>query len=296
MPELPDIVIYTEALASRIVGQPLAAIRMLNPFLLRTASPSVESATGKRVTGISRLGKRIVIALEGDMYMVIHLMIAGRLRWLPRTARPPGRITQAVFEFPNGQLVFTEAGHQAPRVAAPGAGNMQASPRMIPGGIDAMSASTDEFAEKLVAENHTLKRVLTDPHVFSGIGKRVFGRDPCIARNCRRSRIRRSWPRRRSRGCTRRRATCWPSGRCACGRRRARIFRRCDGVPAGVRGAMESSRNRVPVCGAPVQRIVYAENETNYCARCQTGGVVLADRALSRLLQKSWPRSIDDLE
>jgi formamidopyrimidine-DNA glycosylase len=294
MPELPDIVVYTEALASRIAGQPLTAIRLLNPFLLRTASPSVESAAGKRVTGISRLGKRIVIALEGDLFMVLHLMIAGRLRWLPRTARPPGRITQAIFEFPNGQLAFTEAGtkRRASLHLVHGEAGLAAHD---PGGIDVMQASTDLFAQKLTEENHTLKRVLTDPRVFSGIGNAYSDE---ILHRARLSPIAHSQKLgadqiARLHQATKDVLTEWTV--------RLRAEAGAD-FPEGVTAfrpefAVHGKfKQPCPVCGAPVQRIVYAENETNYCARCQTEGVVLADRALSRLLKKSWPRSIDELE
>jgi formamidopyrimidine-DNA glycosylase len=294
MPELPDIVIYTEALAARIAGQPLSAIRLLNPFLLRTASPSVDSAVGKRVQGISRLGKRIVIEFEGDLHMVMHLMIAGRLRWLPRTARPPGRISLAVLDFPNGQLVFTEAGtkRRASLHMVQGRAGLAAHD---PGGIDVMSASTELFAQKLTAENHTLKRVLTDPRVFSGIGNAYSDE---ILHRAQLSPIAHS-----------QKLTAEEIGRLHQATRdvlaewTARLRAEAgENFPEGVTAfrpefAVHGKfKQPCPVCGAPVQRIVYAENETNYCARCQTGGVVLADRALSRLLKKSWPRSIDELE
>ena len=294
MPELPDIVVYAEALESRILGQPLAAIKLLNPFLLRTASPSVEAAAGKRVAAIGRLGKRIVIALEGDLFLVLHLMIAGRLRWLPRTARVPGRITQAVFEFPNGQLAFTEAGtkRRASLHLVQGTGGLTAHD---PGGIDVFSASTETFAESLTAENHTLKRVLTDPRVFSGIGNAYSDE---ILHRAQLSPIAHSQKLSadeiaRLHEAVKAVLSEWTS------RLRAEAGNEFpEGVTAfrpefAVHGKFKQP---CPVCGAPVQRIVYAENETNYCARCQTGGVVLADRSLSRLLKKSWPRSIDELE
>jgi formamidopyrimidine-DNA glycosylase len=293
MPELPDIVVYTEALAARIVGRPLVAIRLLTPFLLRTASPSVEAAVGKRVLDIGRIGKRIVIALEGELFMVLHLMIAGRLRWLPRTARVPGRITQAVFEFPNGQLAFTEAGtkRRASLHLVQGIAGLAAHD---PGGIDASAASLDTFAAALTAENHTLKRVLTDPRVFSGIGNAYSDE---ILHRAQLSPIAHSQKLApdeiaRLQDAVKSVLAEWTA------RLRAESGSEFpEGVTAfrpefAVHGKFKQP---CPVCGAPVQRIVYAENETNYCARCQTGGVILADRSLSRLLKKSWPRSIDEL-
>lgn len=169
MPELPDIVVYTEALATRIVGQPLEDLKLVNPFLLRTAVPSIDSALGRQVIGISRLGKRIVIELDNDLFLVMHLMIAGRLRWLAKTAKLPGRITQAVLEFPTGRLAFTEAGtkRRASLHAVQGREGLAAHD---PGGIDVMRSTLLQFTKALTAENHTLKRALTDPHVYSGIG------------------------------------------------------------------------------------------------------------------------------
>ena len=293
MPELPDIVVYVEALASRIVGQPLVAIKLLTPFLLRTASPSVEAAVGKRVTGIGRLGKRIVIALEGDLFLVLHLMIAGRLRWLPRTARAPGRITQAIFEFPNGQLAFTEAGtkRRASLHLVQGATGLTAHD---PGGIDVFSASTETFAEKLTAENHTLKRVLTDPRVFSGIGNAYSDE---ILHRARLSPLALTG-KLDDDSVTR----LFEAARAVLNEWTERLRAQAgDMFPEGVTAfrpemAVHGRYGKpCPVCGAPVQRIVYAENECNYCARCQTGGAILADRSLSRLLKKSWPRSIDEL-
>jgi formamidopyrimidine-DNA glycosylase len=293
MPELTDIVVYTEALAERIVGQPLTGIRLLNPFLLRTATPPLDDAIGRTVVGIRRIGKRIVIELDNELFLVLHLMIAGRLRWLPATGRLPGRITQAVFEFPDGLLVFTEAGtkRRASLHVVQGAAGLA---EHDPGGIDAGSASLPAFTAKLTEENHTLKRVLTDPRVFSGIGNAYSDE---ILHRARLSPIAHSQKLSaeeigRLHAATRDLLAEWTA------RLRAE---RGSGFPENVTAfrpefAVHGKfRQPCPVCGAPVQRIVYAENETNYCARCQTGGVVLADRALSRLLKKSWPRSIDEL-
>jgi formamidopyrimidine-DNA glycosylase len=293
MPELPDIVAYTEALAERIVGQPLAGIRLLNPFLLRTATPPIDAAIGRHVVGIRRIGKRIVIELDNDLFLVLHLMIAGRLRWLPTTGRVPGRITQAVFEFPDGLLVFTEAGtkRRASLHVVEGEAGLR---EHDPGGIDAASASLATFADKLTEENHTLKRVLTDPRVFSGIGNAYSDE---ILHRAKLSPIAHSQKLSsdeiaRLHQATKEILAEWTA--------RLRT-ERAEGFPENVTAfrpefAVHGKfKQPCPVCGAPVQRIVYAENETNYCARCQTGGVVLADRALSRLLKKSWPRSIDEL-
>ena len=293
MPELPDIVVYAEALAERIVGQPLTGIRLVNPFLLRTAVPPVESVFGRKVLGTSRLGKRIVLALEGELYLVLHLMIAGRLRWLPVGAKLPGRITQAVFDFPAGQLAFTEAGTKR-RASLHVVHGKAALAAHDPGGLDVMAASLAEFSAALQKENHTLKRVLTDPRVYSGIGNAYSDE---ILHRAQLSPIAHSQKLSaaeiaRLHAATKTVLKEWT------GRLRAEAK---DKFPEGVTAFRDDFavhgkfKQPCPVCGAPVQRIVYAENETNYCARCQTGGVVLADRALSRLLKKSWPRSIDEL-
>jgi formamidopyrimidine-DNA glycosylase len=293
MPELPDIVVYAEALARRIVGQPLTGIRLLNPFLLRTVVPSLDDAIGRQVVGIRRLGKRIAIELDNELFLVLHLMIAGRLRWLPISGKLPGRITQAVFEFPDGRLAFTEAGtkRRASLHLVQGEAGLA---EHDPGGIDVGRASLDTFAAALTQENHTLKRVLTDPRVFSGIGNAYSDE---ILHRARLSPIAHSQKLSRDEiarlhGAARDVLAEWTS------RLRDETG---AGFPENVTAfrpefaAHGKFRQPCPVCGAPIQRIVYAENETNYCARCQTGGVVLADRALSRLLKKSWPRSIDDL-
>ena len=293
MPELPDIVVYTEALAERIAGQPLTGVRVINPFLLRTAVPPLANTFGRKVLGTSRLGKRIVIELEGELFLVLHLMIAGRLRWLPIGAKLPGRITQAVFDFPVGQLVFTEAGtkRRALMHVVQGRETLMAHD---PGGLDVMSASLAAFSARLTAENHTLKRVLTDPRVYSGIGNAYSDE---ILHRAQLSPIAHSQKLRPAEIAGLHAATKAVLGEWT-GRLRAEAK---DKFPEGVTAFRDDFavhgkfKQPCPVCGAPVQRIVYAENETNYCARCQTGGVVLADRALSRLLKKSWPRSIDEL-
>ena len=290
MPELPDLTVYLESLAARIANRRLLRVRLLNPFLLRTAVPPVAAVEGKTVLGLSRIGKRIVIALEADLYLVLHLMVAGRLRW---DAKTPRRITLAHFEFDSGTLAFTEAGSKR-RASLHLVQGRAALEAMDPGGLEVPSSDLQSFAFRLGAENHTLKRALTDPRLFAGIGNaysdEILHRarlspiamtkslaDEDVARLHAAAReVLREW-----------------TGRL---RRQAG-----DAFPEKVTAFREEMAvhgkygQPCPVCAAPVQRIVYAENETNYCARCQTGGRILADRALSRLLKKSWPRSIDEL-
>ena len=293
MPELPDIVLYTEALSARIAGQPLTGIRLLNPFLLRTALPPLDCTFGKRVTGISRIGKRIVIALEGDLFLVLHLMIAGRLRWLAPGAKLPGRITLAVLDFPAGQLVYTEAGTKR-RASLHVVQGEAALAAHDPGGLEVMGAGVDEFSRRLTAENHTLKRVLTDPRVYSGIGNAYS--DEILHRA-------KLSPIAHSRKLSREEiARLHVTTKQVLGEWVERLRGEAgDKFPEGVTAFRPEMavhgkfRQPCPVCGTPVQRIVYADNETNYCPLCQTNGVILADRALSRLLKKSWPRSIDEL-
>jgi formamidopyrimidine-DNA glycosylase len=294
MPELPDVTVYCEALAARIVGETLERIDFANPFLLRTAVPPIADAFGKRVRAVRRHGKRIVIALDGDLHLVLHLMIAGRLRWLGGSERAPGRITLATLIFSSGRLALTEAGTKR-RAAMHLVAGEQALAALDAGGIDVENSSLDAFAGRLTRENHTLKRALTDPKLFSGIGnaysdeilhraklspialtRKLSGEEIARLHDATRA-VLHEWTERlreQARGDFPEKVTAFRPEMAVHGR----YGQRC------------------PVCGAPIQRIVYAENECNYCARCQTGGVVLADRALSRLLHKSWPRSIDALE
>ena len=292
MPELPDIVVYVESLERRIAGARLNSIRINNPFLLRTAAPPITLAHGKRVIGVRRLGKRIVISLEADLHLVIHLMIAGRLKWLGAGARGPGKSALCAFEFDTGTLVFTEAGTKR-RASLHFVAGAAAAQALHAGGIELEDLDLAAFAARLTRENHTLKRALTDPHVFSGIGNaysdEILHRAKLspIAMTCRLrdDEIARLFD------ATRATLSDWTSRlRAEAGNdfpHRVSAFR--EGMAVHGRYGQPC-----PVCGAPVQRIVYADNETNYCARCQTGGKILADRALSRLLKKSWPRSIDD--
>jgi len=294
MPELPDVVVYIEALERRVVGRTLDRVRLLSPFVLRTAVPPIASVEGRRVRALRRVGKRIVLELEGELFLVIHLMIAGRLRWLSPGTKPPGRITLAVFEFADGSLAFTEAGTK--RRASLHLVQGEAAVRAFDaGGLEVLQADLGAFAHRLKSENHTLKRALADPRIFSGIGNAYSDE---ILHRARLSPVAMTSALsdeqvERLFEATRATLTAWTE--------RLRSEAGADfpeKVTAFREGMAVHGRfgKPCPVCGAPVQRIRYAENETNYCARCQTGGRVLADRALSRLLHKSWPRNIDELE
>ena len=297
MPELPDITVYVECLAAKVRGDALQRLRLLNPFLLRTALPPITAVEGRRVVGIERLGKRVVIVLDGDLFLVLHLMIAGRLKWLAAGAKPPGgKATLAVFEFGGGSLVFTEAGTQrrASLHLLPGRAALGASD---PGGIDVMACTPADFAVRLRAENHSVKRSLTDPRLFSGIGNAYADE---ILHRARLSPIR----------LTRKLddaqiESLWAATRAVLAEWTERLRDEASGhggwpprVTAfhpqmAVHGRYGEP---CPVCGSKVQRIVHANNETNYCARCQTDGRLLADRALSTLLKASWPKHIDELD
>jgi formamidopyrimidine-DNA glycosylase len=293
MPELPDVTVYREALAARVVGATLQHVHLANPFLLRTAVPPIEAADGKRVLAVTRLGKRIVLELSDDLYLVLHLMIAGRLRWLATGAKPPGRITLATFEFTTGRLAFTEAGTKR-RASLHLVAGRAALAQFDAGGLDVASASKAAFAARLRHENRTLKRALTDPATLDGIGNAYSdeilhrARLSPIAHTTKLDEAQMS----RLHDAARAVLEEWTQ------RLRAEA---AGGFPEKVTAFRPEMAvhgrygEPCPVCGSPVQRIVYAENESNYCARCQTDGKLLADRALSRLLHKSWPRSIDDL-
>jgi formamidopyrimidine-DNA glycosylase len=294
MPELPDVVVYCEALAARIAGQVLARIDVVHPFVLRTAVPPIGDVEGRRVVGVRRLGKRIAIELDGSLFVVIHLMIAGRLRWLTGEAKPPARITLAVLHFASGRLVLTEAGTRR-RAALHVIQGEDALASVKAPGLEIADIDEATFAARLTAENHTLKRALTDPRSFSGIGNAYSDE---ILHRARLSPIAHTQKLRaeeigRLYRAAREVLALWTD------RLRAQA---ASGFPEKVTAfrpemAVHGRYGKpCPDCGAPVQRIVYAENECNYCARCQTGGKVLADRALSRLLHESWPRSIDALE
>ena len=293
MPELPDITVYTEALASRLTGQSLERTRIAKPFLLRSVDPPISAANGKRVLGVRRMGKRIVLELEEDLFLVIHLMIAGRLRWVPSGAKVPGKVGLAAFDFPNGTLILTEAGskRRASLWLVRGAQSLEQFER---GGLEVLDADLAHFTERLIQENHTLKRSLTDPRLFSGIGNAYSDEILHRARLSPVKHTRRLNEEEIARlfDATRTTLTEWTE----------RLRKESAGdFPAKVTAFRDDMAvhgkfgKPCPVCGAPVQRIRYADNETNYCARCQTDGKLLADRALSRLLKQDWPRSIDEL-
>jgi formamidopyrimidine-DNA glycosylase len=298
MPELPDITVYIEKLQTLVQGRVLQRTRMLNAFVLRTAVPPIAGTEGRTVAGVQRLGKRVVLALEGGPVIVIHLMIAGRLRWLAPGAKLPGKLgnsSLAVFEFEHGQLVLTEAGttRRASIHVVPDTATLQA---LDPGGIDVMACTPQDFAARLKSENHTLKRALTDPRLFSGIGNAYSDE---ILHRARLSPVSltKTLPDDsvlRLLDATRTVMTEWTD------RLRAEADK-AGGWPDKVTAfhpqmAVHGRYGQpCPVCGTPVQRILHADSEHNYCARCQTGGKLLADRALSRLLKASWPKTIDDL-
>ena len=294
MPELPDVTVYIEALERRIAGATLQRVRLLTPFLLRSVDPPLNALTGRRVVGLRRLGKRIVIALEDELFLVIHLMIAGRLQWRAAGAKPPGKIGLAAFDFSTGTLLMTEAGTK--RRASLEAVRGEAALRALdPGGLEVLDADLAAFGRALVAENHTLKRTLTDPRVFSGIGNAYSDE---ILHRARLSPVKQTQALDAAE--TRR---LWEATRAVLTEWIERLRQEAgEGFPEGVTAfrsemAVHGRYGKpCPACGAPVQRIVYAENETNYCARCQTGDRMLADRSLSRLLHSDWPKTLDEWE
>jgi len=287
MPELPDLAAYLDSLERRVVGRKLLALRIASPFLLRTALPPISSVEGRKVVGLRRIGKRIVFCFEEQLFLVLHLMIAGRLQWPAKK----GRNTLAIFEFEEGTLSLTEAGSKR-RASLHLVQGEAALKAMDPGGLEVLGTDLNAFQERLKSENHTLKRALTDPRLFAGIGNaysdeilhRAKLSPIALSKDLKPDEVRRlheatlavlkGWSERLKTDAFPEKVTAFREGMAVHGR----------------------YRQPCPVCGSPVQRIVYAENETNYCARCQTGGKILADRALSRLLKKSWPRNIDELE
>lgn len=293
MPELPDITVYVEHLERRLAGQVLRTVTLANPFVLRTVQPPLGDAAGRRVVGIRRLGKRIVLALDDERFLVIHLMIAGRLRWRDAGGKAPGKITLASFTFDDGVLYLTEAGSKR-RASLHYVAGEAALAALDPGGLDVFALDAAQFATRLALGNHTVKRALTDPRLFSGIGNSysdeilhrarlspfALGAKLAPADAARlheaAKHVLSDWTQRlrAETGATfPEKVTAFHDGMAVHGR---------YGKPC-------------PDCGAPVQRIVYADNEANYCARCQTNGKLLADRALSRLLHDSWPKDIDQL-
>ena len=294
MPELPDIAAYIIALEPRIVGEAIEKIRLASPFLLRTAQPPLSAVEGRRVRELRRIGKRIAIGVEGDLWLVLHLMIAGRLHWRPPGAKLAGRQSLAAFDFPAGSLVLTEAGskHRASLHLLQGEEGLQS---VDAGGIDVFAGTLDSFREAMTAENRTLKRALTDPRILSGIGNAYSDEILHAARLSPIALTRKLKPDEWERlfAATRDTLRLWLD------RLRAQAQKRFpEKVTAFREGMAVHGRygKPCPRCGEKIQRIRYADNETNYCARCQTGGRVLADRSLSRLLGADWPRTLDELE
>ena len=293
MPELPDITVYVEAIARRILGQPVTEIKLGTPFLLRTVDPPLTDLIDKRVVDVGRLGKRVVIGLEDELFIVIHMMIAGRLHWKPRGGKGAKKSDLAAFEFPNGTLTLTEAGtkRRASLHVVRGRAGLVDLQR---GGLEVLDATLDQFAGRLRVESHTVKRSLTDPRLFSGIGNAYS--DEILHRA-------KMSPVKLTRRLTDEEiATLFDATKTILVEWTDRLRAEAgDGFPEKVTAFRDEMAvhgkfgQPCPVCGTPVQRIRYADNETNYCARCQTDGKLLADRGLSRLLKEDWPKSIDEL-
>lgn len=294
MPELPDVTVYVESLDRKLRGERLERARLVSFFVVRTAKPSLRDLEGKRVLGFRRMGKRIVWEFEDDLFLVLHLMIAGRLRWRDRGAKPPGRIGLAAFDFAPGTVLLTEAGTKK-RASIHVVRGEDAVRALDPGGRELDAIDAAEFRDLLVRENHTLKRALTDPKLFSGIGGAYADE---ILHRARLSPI--ALTQRLDEDATNRlHRACVDVMREWTERLRAEVG---DGFPEGVTAFRDGMAvhgrfgEPCPVCGTKVQRIVHVGRETNYCARCQTGGKLLADRALSRLLHDDWPNTIEDIE
>jgi formamidopyrimidine-DNA glycosylase len=294
MPELPDIVIYIEQLESRVLNEPVQGIRLLNPFVLRSVTPPLQDAVGRKVVALLRLGKRIVLGLEGDLYLVVHLMIAGRLHWRSTAVLKTGRNCVAVFSFPSGRLLLTEAGSKkrASLHLVRGEAELRALYR---GGVEVLDCDLSGFRLALLRENHTLKRALTDPRLFSGIGNaysdeilhRARLSPVALTQRLPEEAVERLFT--ASQGILRE----WVE------RLRQETGKTFPEKVTAFRPGMSVHgcfQKPCPVCGTAVQRIAHAENEANYCPRCQTGGKLLADRALSRLLKTDWPRTLEEME
>ena len=294
MPELPDITVYVEAIQARVVGQPLDAVLIQTPFLLRTVEPRLDAFIGKPVRRVERLGKRIVFAFDDELFLVLHLMIAGRLHWLPAGKKGPKKTDLAAFGFRNGWLTLTEAGSKR-RASLSLVRGRDAIAQIDRGGLEVLDATVNQFSTRLRSENHTVKRALTDPRLFSGIGNAYSDE---ILHRARTSPVKLTSRLSDDEIDTLFAATV------------ATLREWTDRLRAESRGEFPEKvtafrpemavhgkyRQPCPVCGSPVQRIRYADNETNYCATCQTEGKLLADRGLSRLLKEDWPRSLDEME
>jgi formamidopyrimidine-DNA glycosylase len=294
MPEFPDVTVYIEALSERVLDQPIQKIRIGSPFVVRSFDPPIGAAEAKKVLALRRLGKRIVFELEDDLFLIVHLMIAGRFHWKPKGAKIARKYGQAAFDFSNGTLLLTEAGTKK-RASIHLVRGETALEEHDPGGLEVLDASLDQFREALTRENHTLKRSLTDPHVFSGIGNAYSDE---ILHRAKLSPIRLT-----------QQMTDVEIDRLYHGVRKSLVEwverlrkERGTGFPEKVTAFRPDMAvhgkycKPCPICGSPVQRIVHAENETNYCAKCQTGGKLLADRSLSGLLKDDWPRTLEELE
>ncbi|HYV35011.1 MAG TPA: DNA-formamidopyrimidine glycosylase family protein [Gemmataceae bacterium] len=294
MPELPDITVYIERLRPRIQGQTLQRVQIVSPFLLRTFDPPLDAVEGRQIKNLTRLGKRIVWHFEDDLFLILHLMIAGRLHWKPPEAKLPGKIGLAAFRFATGTLTLTEAGSKK-RASLHIVRGKDALSHHNPGGIDVLICDLRAFAGALTSENHTLKRALTDPSLFSGIGNAYSDEILHAARLSPLTLTKRLNDQDIARlfAATTKTLTDWTD------KLRQEVG---DGFPEKVTAFRDGMAvhgrfgKPCPVCGAAVQRIIYAENETNYCPRCQTGGKLLADRSMSRLLKDDWPKTLEELE
>ena len=294
MPELPDVTVYVERLAALTAGQPVEAIRIASPFVLRTVSPSPRDLHGAKVETVERMGKRIIIGVEGQRFIVIHLMIAGRLRWKKKGEKLPAKVGLVAFDFPNGTLIFTEASPKK-RASLHIVAGRDALDEFDRGGLDVFEASLAQFAERLRSERHTVKRSLTDPTLFDGIGN-AYSDEILHAAKLSPFRMTSSITDDEVRALHRATTTTL--------KRWTKLLRDevGDGFPDKVTAfrpemAVHGKYNEpCPVCGTKVQRIVYADNEANYCPTCQTEGRLLADRSLSRLLKEDWPKSLDELD
>ncbi|MCP4200428.1 MAG: formamidopyrimidine-DNA glycosylase [bacterium] len=297
MPELPDIESYLGALRSLVAGSRLRGVRLSSPFLLRSVEPPLSKTAGRSVLGVTRLGKRVVLALEDDLFLVLHLMIAGRLHWKAPGAKIPGRVGLAAFDFDPGTLVLTEAGSKK-RASLYAVAGEEALAEHDPGGLEVLDTDLETFASAVRSRSHTLKRALTDPRILAGIGNAYS--DEILHRAC-------LSPFKRTRDLGEDEvARLFEATRAVLNEWTARLTeearRNRDGFPAKVTAFRPEMavhgkhREPCPACGSPVQRIVYASNEANYCASCQTGGKILADRVLSKLLKDDWPRTLEELE
>jgi formamidopyrimidine-DNA glycosylase len=294
MPEYPDVTVYVEHLRRRLIGKTLEKIRLASPFLVRSADPPLRDAEGKRVLGVSRLGKRIILELEGDLFLIFHLMIAGRLHWLAKGGKIPGRRGLAGFDFANGTLLLTEASSKkrASLHLVRGRSMVDSFDR---GGLEVVEADVKSFRAALARENHTLKRALTDPRLFSGVGNAYSDE---LLHRAKLSPVKLTFQLSEEE-----QIRLYHAARETLLEWAERLRKEAgDEFPEHVTAFRKEMavhgkfRQPCPVCGAPVQRIVHAENETNYCPRCQTGGKLLADRSLSKLLKDDWPRTLEELE